>query len=51
MGRGGGGYRLFAGEGGAVKSITRALFLTTQLAALVWVSASYSIKRKIHKVL
>lgn len=43
MGRGGGGYRLFAGEGGAVKSITRALFLTTQLAALVWVSASYGI--------
>jgi len=26
-----------------VKSITRALFLTTQLAALVWVSASYGI--------
>lgn len=26
-----------------MKSITRALFLTTQLAALVWVSASYGI--------
>ena len=26
-----------------MKSITRALFLTTQLAALVWVTASYGI--------
>ena len=26
-----------------MKSITRALFLTTQLAALAWVSASYGI--------
>lgn len=26
-----------------MKSITRALFLTTQLTALVWVSASYGI--------
>jgi len=29
--------------GGKMKSITRALFLTTQLAALAWVTVSYGI--------